>query len=99
MAKLTLAIGALLVLLGAGAYFGTGRVSITALIPAFFGLPVVVLGIWGEPQKNRKLAMHIAVVITLLGFLGTARALFKLPFAGASDRPAATIVQAVMALI
>ena len=101
MAKLTLAVGAVLVLLGLGAYFGTGQQSVTALIPSFFGVPLVVLGLWGEPQKNRKLAMHIAVVLTLLGFLGTIRAVFKLPaaLAGTAERPAAIYVQVIMAVI
>jgi len=45
MPKTTLLFGVSLVVLGLGAYLVTGRESVTALIPAFFGLPVVGLGV------------------------------------------------------
>ena len=40
MAKTVIAFGIFLILVGVGAYFGSGTKSITALIPAFFGLPI-----------------------------------------------------------
>ncbi len=72
MARITIGIGVLLVLLGAGFYFGTGMASVTALIPAFFGLPVAVLGAVAMKGDTKvvMIAMHIAVVITLLGAIG-----------------------------
>ncbi len=45
MAKITFGLGLVLIVLGLGAYFGTGRESLTALIPAFFGLPLALLGV------------------------------------------------------
>lgn len=45
MTKTTIGLGVLLILVGVGAYFGSGTKSITALIPAFFGLPISLLGI------------------------------------------------------
>ncbi len=44
MANVTIGLGIVLLALGLGSYFGSGRTSVTALIPAFFGLPLLVLG-------------------------------------------------------
>lgn len=74
MAKVTLVFAVLLVVLGLGFYLGTGSKAPTALIPAWFG---VALGLFGllaisPSESRRKLFMHIAVTIGLLGFLGGA---------------------------
>ena len=45
MPKISLVVGILLVVQGVGFYVGTSSRSITALIPAFVGLPILVLGI------------------------------------------------------
>ena len=45
MASVTIGLAVLLLLLGVGGYFGSGRVSKTALIPAFFGVPILALGL------------------------------------------------------
>ncbi len=102
MAKITIGLGLVLIALGLGGYFGTGRASVTALIPAFFGLPLLILGLIALKERMRKGAMHVAVVIGLLGFLGTIRGLMKLPVlltSGQLDRPAAVAVQAAMAMV
>jgi uncharacterized membrane protein len=72
MSKITIAIGLALVALGLGFYFGTGRASMTALIPAFVGLPVFILGCVAccGGEGARKHAAHFAVMITLIGALG-----------------------------
>ena len=61
-----------------------------------------VLGIIGLKESARKMAMHIAMVIGLLGLIGTFPGLIKL-FAlltGADvARPAAVITQTMMALL
>jgi hypothetical protein len=44
MAKTAITFGIILTLLGLIAYFGISSESITALIPAFFGVPVIILG-------------------------------------------------------
>lgn len=54
MANLGITLGILLTLLGFGAYFGTGRQSITALIPAFVGLPILALGLVARNPGRRK---------------------------------------------
>jgi len=71
MAKITITVGLLLILLGLGFYFASESRSITAMIPAFFGLPVAALGAIGATggEAARKHTAHIAVMITLLGAL------------------------------
>ena len=102
MAKITIGLGFVLIALGLGSYFGTGRQSVTALIPAFFGLPLLVLGVGALKEGLREVAMYIAVVIGALGFAGTVRGLMKLPAllsGGEIDRPTAVAVQAAMAIV
>jgi hypothetical protein len=70
MPHITLTFALLLILLGLGAYFGTGGQSITAMIPAFFGLPLLLCGIAALQTLYRKHAMHLASGIALLGLLG-----------------------------
>ncbi len=102
MAKITIGLGFLLIALGLGSSFGTGRASVTALIPAFFGLPLLLLGLVALNERIRKTAILIAVVIGLLGFAGTVSGLMKLPVLLTGDeleRPAAVAVQAAMAIV
>lgn len=44
--------------------------SVTALIPAFFGVPLLLCGLMGLQENWRKHAMHLAAGVALLGFLG-----------------------------
>ncbi len=102
MAKITIGLGLVLIVLGLGAYFGTGRESETALIPAFFGLPLLILGLIACNEGRRRIAIPIAGVIALLGFGGTVRGLMKLPVlltGGELERPTAVAVQAAMAIV
>lgn len=102
MARVAIVCGAVLVLLGLGGYFGTGTRSVTALIPAFFGLPLAILGLIGRAEQRRRHALHAATVLALLGLLGTVRGLpqfGQLITGGEVARPAATIAQAVMAVV
>ena len=102
MAKITIGLGVVLIVLGLGGYFGTSRESWTALIPAFFGLPLGLLGVVALKERMRTIAMIIAVVIGLLGFAGTLKGLMKLPVlltGGELDRPTVVAVQAAMAIV
>jgi nitrate/nitrite transporter NarK len=67
----TIVIGVILIVLGIGGYFGTGQQSATALIPAAFGVVLLILGGVATRENARKHAMHAAVIIGLVGFLGT----------------------------
>ncbi len=102
MAKMTIGLGFVLIALGIGSYFGTGRASVTALIPAFFGLPLVLLGVAALNDRLRKYAMHAAVVVGLLGFVGAARGFSEVPAILRGDqieRPVAVAVQVAMSLV
>lgn len=102
MAKLTIALGVILIALGLAGYFGAGRASLTALIPAFFGLPLLLLGIAALDDRWRKHAMHGALLLALLGAAGSARGLTKLPAllsGDAVERPAAVMAQSAMAIL
>jgi hypothetical protein len=101
MPTTTIAFGALLILLGIIGYvYGLSQnaASVTALIPAFFGIVLVILGFLARTKENlRKHLMHAAVLIALLGFILTAgRLLSKLSSLTLS---AAVISQVLMALI
>jgi len=76
MAKVTIAVGVVLIALGVWGFIGTGSAHPTALIPAYFGLVLAICGSLAitEDTKRRMLWMHIAVTVGLLGFLGTAAA-------------------------
>lgn len=101
MAGITVWVGIVLVLMGLGGYLATGMVSVTALIPAFFGLPIAILGQVAKNEARRKHAMHGAVLLGLLGFLGSAPGLLKLPLllSGGAERPVAVAMQALMAIL
>ena len=98
MGKITIAVGALLIVLGLIGYLGTSMVSWTALIPAFFGLPLVILGILALQEAMRKHAMHAAVVVGLVGFLGGAFSFLRPLLSGSEMKPMAATMQALMAL-
>src|SRR5581483_1239793 len=61
--------GALLIGLGAWGYLGAEAEhrSVTALIPAFFGLALVLLGLLAFKEHLRKHVMHLAAMIGLIG--------------------------------
>lgn len=71
MPIVTVIIGALLTALGLWGRFGTehGQESITSLIPAFVGAPLVLLGLLALKESYLKHAMHAAAALGLLGFL------------------------------
>jgi hypothetical protein len=71
LARLTIVVGVILIVLGVAVFMATGSHARTALIPAFFG---IVLGILGEiattdNAKRRMLFMHIAVTVGLIGVI------------------------------
>ena len=98
MAKITIAAGAILIALGLIGYFGTSMVSWTALIPAFFGVPLAFLGGLALKEERRKHAMHAAVVVGLIGLLGGAFSFFRPLLSGGELKPMAAAMQALMAL-
>lgn len=102
MGRTTIVFGAVLMALGVIGYVATGAVSITALIPAFFGAVLALLGWLALNERFRKHTMHFAAMIGLLGFLGAARGLgglMDLLSGSEVQRPAAVISQSVMAIL
>jgi hypothetical protein len=102
MANLSIIYGIIFILMGLISYFGISSESITALIPAFFGIPMLILGWLGLNEKYLKHAMHGAAVLMLLGFFGTIGGLikfFKMLAGAETARPAAVTVQAIMAIL
>jgi hypothetical protein len=69
MPKTAIAIGTLLVIQGIGFYIGTDSKSVTALIPAFVGLPILSMGILAFKESARMHAMHVAAALGVLGLL------------------------------
>lgn len=99
MPGITIVCGIILVLLGIAGYgiaVADGNASLTALIPAIFGVVLAGLGLISQKKENlRKHLMHVAVLIALLGFFATAgRLISRLSQLTASP---AVISQAVMA--
>jgi len=90
-----------LVLLGIVGYVSgvmSDRASITALIPAFFGIVLAALGLAARAKEGlRKHLMHAAVIVALLGFFATAGRL--LSRMGELTASPAVISQAVMAAV
>jgi hypothetical protein len=78
MAKTTIVCGMLLTLLGLITYFfaiplGAEKASVTALIPTFVGVPLMLLGYLSVVKPSlRKHVMHVAVLLGLIGFLASA---------------------------
>ena len=61
--------GLILIVLGIGSYWLTGRTSLTAMIPAIFGAVLVICALVARNESARKHAMHAAVAVGLLGSL------------------------------
>ena len=102
MTQTTIGIGIFLIVLGLIGFFVTGMQSVTALIPTFFGVLFLILGLIARKESARKMAMHIALVLGLLGLIGTFSGLIKffvLITGGEIARPAAVIAQTIMALL
>jgi len=103
VSKLSTTIGIVMIILGAISYIATGAASATALIPAFFGIVFVALGILGmRSESMRKHAMHAALLLAILGLGGSFGGLLSVLgvlTGGELERPAASYAQAVMAII
>jgi hypothetical protein len=99
--SLTIGLGVALLVIGLAGYFLTGGVSLTALIPAAFGIVIAIAGLIARDPGKRMHAMHAAVLVALLGFLGSVRGLLQIGdvFDGTAARPPAVIAQSIMAVL
>jgi hypothetical protein len=98
MPSVTRLVGFFLILLGIGGYLGTGRSSITAMIPAFFGAIFLVLAMVARKTEARRHAMHAAVALALIGALAVIPRIVSGIGAGNATRPA-VLSQIAMAVI
>ena len=106
MPRITIVFGAVLIVLGLVAYFvmqEPGNRSMTAMIPAFVGLPLLVLGLIAQAKPaSRKHTMHAAAALGTLGFLGTVPGVIKaIQWMGGTvpARPAAVQIQVIMCVL
>ena len=83
-------------LLGVGGYVSADTRSVTALIPALFGLLLLGLGVLARSDGARKHAMHAAATVALVGCAG---AVYRLVGTNASPTPLALASQIAMALL
>ena len=69
MPNLTIFFGAVLTAFGLHLYFNSASPdpSVTALLPAFVGAPLIVCGLIARQEKWRMQAMHVAVLLGLVG--------------------------------
>lgn len=89
-------------LLGVLGYVMSSGVSLTALIPVIPGILLVICGVLALNEKRLKMAMHTAVLVGLLAFLGAVPGLFRLPqllSGGDVARPGAVAAQSIMAVL
>lgn len=75
--KITLIGSLLLIATGVGFFFGTGGTHPTAMIPAGLGLVMLLCGLAAMKPAAMKIAMHVAVVVALLGAAGSTRVFMK----------------------
>jgi len=98
-------LGRLLVLIGIAGYaygmYVDGNASLTSLIPAGFGLVLMVLGhVSRAKEPLRKHLMHAAAAIALLGFILTAgRLVMNLSRLTLSAAVLAQVAMAIVCLI
>jgi len=90
--------GIILVAMGALFYlFPEDKQSVTALIPSFIGLGLLIPGYLAYTNENMKMhAMHATAVFALIGTLGGA---MGIPDAIAGDWGRATIARIVLLLL
>ena len=91
--------GLLLIVLGIASYVMTGRTSVTALIPAFFGSVFVVLALVARKENARKHAMHAAVAVALVGAIASLIRAIPAVAGGSIARPAVVAQLAMAALL
>jgi hypothetical protein len=98
MVRFTTALGVALVLLGIGAYVLTSAVSVTALIPAFVGVPLLACAAVARSANRRRPALAVALAIALLGALGSSMNVIQIgeAIAGTAQRPSAVWVSTIM---
>jgi hypothetical protein len=101
MKTLTICFGILLALFGAAYYTVSGIAGILTLMPALFGLLIIILGLLqGRWEHNHPL--YGSLLLAFLSFLGSLRALFdlfKMLTIGEVAEPTVTIVRSTICIL
>ena len=77
MYRWTILFGLLLVAIGLGGYYFADAKQPMALIPAVLGIAMFVCGMVAAQGAMRMLAIHVAALIGVIGFVGPLVALFE----------------------
>ena len=93
MYKITILFGVLLIATGLTGYVGTGSEQKTALIPSGFGVILLICGLLAANENRRMMAMHIAVLIGLIGAIGVIPRLIK------EGQPTAALISKIVTLV
>jgi hypothetical protein len=94
MPAVTFLVAVLLLAVGLGGYVASASHALHALIPAVLGALLVVCAAVGRNAKARMHAMHAAVLLALIGFLGGLPGVVHVPalLAGTSTVPPVAVV-------
>ena len=69
--NLAMLLGSILILWGFFSYIASDSGSITALIPSFFGVPLLILGFLSiRNESNKHHYMHASMIVALVSVLG-----------------------------
>lgn len=100
MTAVTRATGAVLIVVGVGAWLvaGGAGTSLTALLPAVLGVVILVLGLLAGRGEWHRHVIHAALVVALLGFLGTLRQVVPLFTGEAGIAEWASLITALVSL-
>lgn len=98
---LIISFGVVLILTGVIAFLVTGTGSITALIPAFVGIPMLVAGFATSNNKYRRWGLYAAAGLALLMIIGSVRGItsFISGIFGKGEIGAATWLQVVLVIL
>ncbi len=77
MHRWTILFGLLLVAIGLGGYYFADAKQPMALIPAVLGIAMFVCGMVAAQGAMRRLAMHVAALIGMIGFVGPMVTIFN----------------------
>ncbi|MCU4926571.1 hypothetical protein OB905_11360 [Halobacteria archaeon AArc-dxtr1] len=95
----TIATGAALAVIGVAAYVLSDFASMTALIPALFGILFVILGAVAREPERRRISTYGIAVLALLGISGSAQGLpdiIELVTGGSPESTLAAVTQGTM---